>query len=264
MISKYHAHLLRKNRAAGTIRLRLHYLQRFAHWWGRDLAEADHDDLLAYLNAHPDWSDATRHSASATLSVFYRWSHKEGLIDQNPARDLPAVLVRRRPQRIASETAIRAAIQCDSISDRAMVLLGAECGLRVGEIASLHLTNRNGAWLNIVGKGGQERRVALSPELQEILDEIERTTMRHGWYFPGRSGTTHMHLTTAWRHISTVLQSNPHSLRRRAGTVVYRNSGHDLRLAQTFLGHARVTTTELYLDVQDDDLERASLLTRVA
>jgi integrase len=254
----------RRRRSPQTIRLRLHYLRRFAAWYGDDLATADHDDLQGYIDSDPDWKPATRQSVRASLCAFYWWAHREGLISTNPARDLPSIIVPHRPKRIASEAAIRNAIQCDGISDRAMILLGAECGLRVTEIATLHIEDRDGDWLHVTGKGGRTRSLYLTPELAELLDQIERTLMRHGWYFPGRSGILPIHPSTAWRHITTVLASNPHSLRRRAGTIVYKQSGNDIRLAQVFLGHARSSTTEDYLEIGNGDLARAASLTRVA
>jgi integrase len=264
MIEQYVESLQRRRLSRNTVRLRLFYLTKFQLWLCRDLATGTYADFDAYIWANPDWSDNTRQCATATIKAFYRWAYREGLIPENPARDLPRIDVHRPRQRIASETAIRHAIQCDDISDRAMVLLGAECGLRVTEIATLHLDNRDGEWLRIIGKGNHQRTLHLSPELGALLDELERTRMRHGWFFPGRSGISPMHPSTAWRHITTVLNSNPHSLRRRAGTVVYRQSGHDIRLAQLFLGHATSATTELYLDIRDDDIVTAGNLTRIA
>lgn len=264
LILQYRQHMIRKRRSVNTIRLRLFYLEKFAAWYGRDLATAVHDDFEAYIFLNPDWSENTQQTATATLKSFYGWAHREGLLDQNPARDLAPIDVHRRPQAMASEAAIQHAIECDDISDRAMILLGAECGLRVTEIATLHLDNRDGAWLRIIGKGNHQRTLHMSPELCALLDEIERTRMRYGHYFPGKSGTSPIHPSTAWRHITAVLASNPHSLRRRAGTMVYRGSGHDIRLAQLFLGHASSTTTEIYLEIEEDDLAKAGDLTRIA
>lgn len=264
MIDQYMHHLQRKHRAVGTIRIRLFYLTKFEDWYRGDLSTATHDDFEAYIHSDPLWSESTQHVITSTLKAFYGWAHREGILPANPTRDLPAVTVHRRRQRIASEDAIRAAIECDDISDRAMILLGAECGLRVSEIATLHQSNRDGDWLNIIGKGNNQRTLKVEPELAGLLDEIEATRMRHGYYFPGKSGVYPIHPSTAWRHIVRVLNSNPHSLRRRAGTIVYRNSGHDIRLAQVFLGHADSTTTELYLEVRKDDLALAGTLARIA
>lgn len=264
MIARYTTHMRRRKRSENTIRLRLFYLTKFAAWYGHDLTTADHDDFEAYISSDANWSQNTQQTITASLRAIYGWAHREGILPQNPTRDLPTIDVHRRPPRIASEEAIGEAILCDSLEDRAMILLGAECGLRVSEIASLHIGLRKGNWLYIIGKGNKQRSLKMSPELASILDEIEHTTMRHGWYFPGQSGIRPIHPSTAWRHITRILQSNPHSLRRRAGTIVYRNSGHNIRLAQQFLGHSKSTTTEDYLDIRDDDLELAASLTRLA
>jgi integrase len=264
LVDEFHEYMIRRRRSPHTIRLRLFYVQKFAAWYGQDLATTTERDLETYIYLNPDWSENTQATADASLRAFYGWATREGLITLNPARELPAIHPHRRRQRIASEEAIRHAIQCDNLSDRAMVMLGAECGLRVSEISHLNRSNRDGEWLHVVGKGGQERTLHLSPELAAILDEIEATTMCCGHYFPGQSRTQSIHPSTAWRHITAVLDSNPHSLRRRAGTVVYRQSGHDIRLAQYFLGHKHSATTEAYLDIRDDDLVRAGALTRLA
>lgn len=262
MIEKYTQHMRRRRLSEGTIRLRLHYLNRFAAT--TDLTTAQHDDLDAFIWSNPGWSSNTRSVVTATLKSFYGWAHRERLILVNPARDLPAIDAQRRKPRIATEDQIRHAIRCDSLADKAMIMLGAECGLRVNEIATLHRSARDGEWLTVVGKGSKQRNLNLSPELMAVLGTIERTTMRAGWYFPGKNPRSHMHPSTAWRHITRILESNPHSLRRRAGTIVYRRSGNDIRLAQEFLGHKSPTTTAVYLDVGEDNLKLAASLTRLA
>ena len=264
MIDQYTQYMIRRRRSPNTIRLRLFYLNKFWLWHHRELAQVTFDELEGYLYENPDWSDNTRQSASASLKAFYGWAERENILPVNLARDLPTINAQRRRPRIASETAIRDAIECPSLTDRAMIMLGAECGLRVSEIAHLNRNSRDGDWLHIVGKGGQQRSLNMSPELCGILNLIECTVMRNGYYFVGRSRCDPIHPSTAWRHISVILKSNPHSLRRRAGTIVYRTSGHNIRLAQVFLGHKNSSTTEGYLDIADDDLILASTLTRLA
>ena len=264
MIDTYTAHMIRKRRSPNTIRLRRFYLTKFAAWYGRPLEDAQHDDFETYIFASRTWSQNTQQSATATLKSFYGWAHREGILGQNPTRDLAPIRVHRLRQRIASEEAIQHAVDCTDLTDRAMILLGAECGLRVSEIANLHQRHRDGTWLHVIGKGNKQRSLHMSPELARLLDDIEATTMRRGYYFPGQSGIQPIHPSTAWRHITAALASNPHSLRRRAGTVVYRRSGFDINLTKEFLGHEQTRTTEDYLDIRDDDLVRASALTRLA
>lgn len=264
MIDGYLFHMQRRRRSPKTIRLRLFYLRKFAAWYGGDLTTAQHDDLERYVFDNPHWSENTQATAASTLKSFYGWATREGILTLNPARDMPNIHPRRRRPRIASEAAISHALETTAPTDRAMVMLGAECGLRLAEIASLNRADRDGEWLHILGKGRQQRTVHLSHELQTLLDLLEQTTMRFGNYFPGRNPREHLHETTVWRHITEALQSNPHSLRRRAGTVVYRKSGNDIHLAQYFLGHKSPDTTAEYLDVGDDDLRFAGSLTRLA
>lgn len=53
------------------------------------------------------------------------------------------------------------------------------------------------------------------------------------------------------------LGGNPHSLRHRAATAVYRGSGNDIRVTQEFLGHSSPSMTARYVHVNDDDLRIA-------
>lgn len=260
MLDDYTRYLTRKRRAPRTIRLRVYWITRLMRKWPNPLA-CTIDDLEAFIDSRP-WSPATQQTIVLSFRSFYRWAHETGLIPANPTFELANIRVVRSPSRIASESAIATAIEEAPLLDKAMILLGAECGLRVHEITKLHRDDRHGEWLRIVGKGGVLREVWLSPELAALLDEIEATRMRWGYYFAGKSGG-HMHETTVWRHISRWLGSNPHSLRHRAGTKVWRTTG-DIRVAQQFLGHARPETTAIYLHVERDDLARAGQATRIA
>lgn len=261
IVHRYVASLKRRRLSPNTIRLRLVYLKQFAA--DQDLLTATLEQMEGFLDAHPLWSDNTRQSAIASIRSFYKWAYRSEVIGKNPAEDLIRVRVRRRRANIASEESIQAALEVGTLSEQAMVLLGAECGLRVSEIANLSIASRDGEWLHIVGKGGHQRSLYMSAELTGILDRLEIEVMRHGNYFPGRSGTA-MHPSTVWRHIRNIVEINPHALRHRAGTVVYKGTGNDLAVTQEFLGHASPNTTRIYVHVERDDLVRASAASRIA
>lgn len=142
-----------------------------------------------------------------------------------------------------------------------MIRLGAECGLRVHEIAKVDLRDRDGEWLEVIGKGGKMRTVWLSPELEAALDTIEMTTMRHTYYFPGKSGKP-VHPSTVWRVVTRLVEVNTHALRHRAATTVYRET-KDIRVTQEFLGHSSPITTARYVHVERDDLKRAGGASRL-
>lgn len=257
----YRNALIRRRLSPNTVRLRLFYLHKFAAV--HDLTTATLEQMEDFVASNPAWSENTQQTIVASLRTYYKWAYKTGLISTNPAEDLLRVRVRRRPARIASDPAIRLGLENGTVEEKAMILLGAECGLRVSEIAKLHRSDRDGEWLTICGKGGVYRSVYVSPELLDLLEAIETTTIRHGNYFPGRSGSA-MHPSTVWRRISRLVNINPHALRHRAATTVYRGTGNDIRTTQEFLGHASSATTERYVHVERDDLLRAANASRMA
>lgn len=263
ILEQFTKDLARRRLSPSTVKLRRFYVHKLAEFLTpHTLLDASIEDLERYLESNPAWSKSTLTSAIASIRVFYSWAVEEGFIAETPARKISYVRTQKRPGRIASEDAIARALAGANPVERALILLGAENGLRLAEIASLHRDCREGEWLRVTGKGGVERETWTSPELAAALDWIETHSMRWGYYFPGRSGG-HAHITTIWRHISTRLGSNPHSLRHRAGTTVYKNTGNDLRATQEFLGHSRPETTAIYVHVGRDDLRRAGVAARV-
>lgn len=267
MLDAYAEYLAHRRFSANTIRLRVGYVRRFESFHidrtaSFVLAEIVLSDIELFLRSNPKWQASTVQTIVASMRSFFRWAVRVELVEKNPAEDIDAVRVPHRSARIASDQAIRDALKRACLEDAAMLLLGAECGLRVSEIASLRKSDRNGNWLTVLGKGNNQRSVYLSPELARVLDRIEARRSRD-FYFPSTSGG-HIASSTVWRHVREMINMNTHSLRHRAGTTVYREAGHDLRLAQVFLGHSNPTITALYVHIEDNDLRRASAVSRMA
>lgn len=263
MLYEFQAHLRRQKLSSNTIKLRMFYLTKFEIFC--DPATATTEDIEQFIDDHQYLADQTQNSIISTLKVFYKWAFYKHLVAEDPMYYIPNVRVIRKESRIASEDAINTALENGTRDDQAMIRLGAENGLRIAEIASLHISSRDGVWLTVKGKGGKIRRTKINPELAELLDSIERHGMRRGYYFPGRSDGRegHLHPSTAWRRIRRLLAMNPHSLRHRAGTVVYIGSGKDIRLTQEFLGHTNVTTTQIYVHNSEDAMEDAAGYSRI-
>jgi integrase len=258
MLTQYERHLHDMHRAPATIRLRLHYVRLYVT--RNNPANATPDGLSRWIHAH-GWAPATIQSAAASLRSFYAWAHKTGRIDSNPAADLQAPRSRRTKSRIATDAQITAGIlKAATPQHEAWLRLGAECGLRVHEIAKVHVDDIDGEWLHVNGKGGQLRTMWLSERLRDVLSRCET---RHGWLFPGRSGKP-VHPSTVWRAVRDLVGVNTHALRHRAGTTVYKAGGNDIRLAQEFLGHANPNTTALYLHIERDQLRIAGQSTSLA
>lgn len=268
MFEEFTKYMTDRRFSAATIKLRIGYARRFETFQIERTGSFDPRtvttaDLTAFIVSNAAWKPATQQTIVASLRTFFRWARITGLITTSPADALDPIRVPRSPARIAPDDTILIALRRGSLHEQAMILLGAECGLRVAEIAALRCSSRNGRWLCVVGKGGVTRNVYTSPELAVLLDRLEHERLGD-FYFPGRDRRGHTAPSTVWRHVRNLTDLNTHSLRHRAGTTVYRNTGHDLRLAQTFLGHSSPTTTAVYVHIEDDDLMRAAAATRFA
>lgn len=147
---------------------------------------------------------------------------------------------------------------------RPWFLLAAYCGLRACDIAPIrreHL-DLNPGWLHIPEtKGGHERRVPVPAIVEAALDELPMD----GHLFRHRSPKKTGHVTP---HLVSVLTNNHlrhigarqtfHGLRHWYGTQALRAAGGNLRIAQEMLGHQRVASTELYTDVDADEMAAAA------
>jgi len=256
LLHLYRVHLTRRF-SENTVRLRAGYADRMGA--EIDLRRATTETLERYLDAHPEWMPATRSAVVQTMRSFYGWAARQGHIMVDPSRDVPLPRIPRTRARIADEGVLLTAFDAASPRDQAILLLGAECGLRVSEIAALHVDQREGHWLHIVGKGGVYRPLYMTDELAGLLDVLAETA-RDGWYFPSREGG-HLSQSSIYRRVRITAGYNTHALRHRAGTATYRNTGNDLRLAQEFLGHGSPTTTAIYVHIEPDDLRRAAAAT---
>lgn len=258
MIDDYKLYVANETESADTRRLRYHFIDRLSA--DLDVATATQAQLEQWLHSH-GWSPSSKNTARSAVRHFYSWAERYGYIPVNPSRWLTRVRVPRKMGRIAADERIRAAYQGATPSTRLMILLASECGLRRSEIARVHRTDIQGEWLYTIGKGGHQRMNHLSPEAMELLDGMPA----QGWLFPSPTVEGH-HITpgAVYERIQRAVGVNPHSLRHRAGTTVYKGTGNDLRVAQEFLGHANVGTTAKYVHVGGDDLARAGEAARLA
>lgn len=256
LLDEFTEYLNRRRRAAVTIRHRRSVIARL-------LTELDpYTVTLFELDewVHGHWTaDESLNAAVSGVRGFFRWLHASGRRADNPAAELETVAVRRKPARIADDAAILAGIAEADEATAAMIRLGAECGLRRHEIAKVHSDDvESGEWLHVIGKGGRHRVVHLSDELQDLIARLGP-----GYLFPG--GTDgHLHPNTVYERIRSAAGVNTHALRHRAGTAVYEGTGHDLRVAQEFLGHSSPGMTARYVHVGRRDLLRASSAARLA
>ena len=209
---------------------------------------------------------STQARKSAAVRSFYGFALREGLA----TRDIPALVDAPRPGSylpdvLAPEDVERIldAPPADDpvgIRDRAIIELLYGCGLRVSELVGLDTDRVDLAaqQVRVIGKGNKERRVPMGDEARERLHRY-RIGPRQAWtagrptpaVFVGRRGRrmtreSVWRLVKRWTEVSGVSERvTPHTFRHSFATHLL-EGGADLRVVQALLGHASISTTQLY------------------
>ncbi|MNJ34179.1 Tyrosine recombinase XerD [compost metagenome] len=263
--------------------------------YGRDLADAERSlaEAAGLMGADEAaleawFADLSRRGLSAATAArrrssvrqFYRFALGEGWRGDDPSRRLDAPKQGRPLPKTLSRDEIEALLAASGSTDSAaglrliaLVEMAYASGLRVSELLTLRLeaVRRDPAYLIVRGKGGTERLVPLNSAAREAVKAwlAARDAARKPgapdspWLFPshGKSG----HLTP--RRFAQLLDQaalvagidparvSPHVLRHAFATHLL-EGGADLRVVQTLLGHADISTTQIYTHVASDRLSQ--------
>jgi integrase/recombinase XerD len=264
-------------------------LRLFARWVresGLTLDQVDRRILERYLRQLGEWlapRSTARHLSS--LRGFFQWRTQEGYARVNPADDVDGPKMPRHLPTVLTiaemEQLIGAVVGDDPVSlrDRAMLETAYSCGLRVSELVGLRRRDAqlDAELLRVTGKGDKQRLVPMGGRAMDAMkaylyrgrDHICGTT-KSGQNIPlpdaakdriflnQRGGP----LTRFgfWRILQLYLQRagletavTPHTFRHTFATHLL-EGGADLRVVQELLGHASISTTEIYTHLDRDYL----------
>lgn len=211
---------------------------------------------------------------------FYAWLGRAGLVESNPVQDVRAP---KAPKPLPKALGVDEAVQLADFQsedtpwlearDSAMVELLYGSGLRVGELSGLDVrasdaargwVDLQGAQAHVLGKGSKRRTV---PVGKAALAALERWLSVRGAQptaalFSGRNGTR-LTAQSIWQRLRRRGQQaglhapvHPHMLRHSFASHVLQSSG-DLRAVQELLGHASITTTQVYTRLDFQHLAKA-------
>lgn len=229
-------------------------------------------------------SKSTRARRLSAIRQLYRFAFEEGWRADNPAiqikgpgRDkrLPKTLDVVEVDRLLAAARNTGRSPADRLRNTCLMELLYATGMRVSELVALPVSAARGdpRMLLILGKGGKERMVPLSPPARAALtiwlgerDSAEEKATAKGaqtsrFLFPSRGKSGHLTRHRFYLLIKELAVAGgvspakvtPHTLRHAFATHLLAN-GADLRSIQTLLGHAEVATTEIYTHVLDERL----------
>lgn len=221
---------------------------------------------------------ATLHRKATALNQFARWGMRKGLWTRNPVDDpkfkfkrpeaLPKPFDQLESGRLMSlvlperETLLRALLYYTGLR------VSPVCNLKIGDISFAPLvvggSSLPGA-IRTLSKGGKRQLVPMAPELAPLL---QAWIQKHGGQsydplFVSRTGgcltrSTVERMTRAWGKKAQVADCIPHRFRHTYATDL-RRQGVELDVIQRLLGHANISTTQVYAKVADEELVAAVL-----
>ena len=237
---------------------------------GATLASAQEADLAQYFaDKHATTLASTANRRLAVLRRFYRWAMRDGHVARDPTVRLKSARKPPRFPKSLSEGQVEALLRAPDtdttlgLRDRAMLELLYATGLRVSELVGLTLPQLSltEGLVRVLGKGGKERIVPLG---EEARNWIERYLKNARGAILGRRVADALFVTQRAHSMSrqmfwilikryTVRAAidaplSPHGLRHAFATHLL-NHGADLRVVQLLLGHADISTTQIYTHV---------------
>ena len=241
------------------------------------LPEAGEADINGYFAERHTQTRAT--TANRRLTVFkryFRWALRERLITTDPTLRLLAARQPLRVPKTLSEAQVEALLNAPDTGtplgqrDRAMLELLYASGLRVSELVTLksvHVGLSENV-LRITGKGSKERLVPFGVEASDWLTrylgqaraQILGGQVSDALFVTGRGDA--MSRQMFWKlvkkyalHAGITQHLSPHTLRHAFATHLL-NHGADLRVVQMLLGHADISTTQVYTHVARERLRQ--------
>lgn len=261
-------------------------LTAYAHWLETqgiaNLKSAQSADISAYLAARHLSGKAT--SANRRLTVlrrFYRWLVRQQDRNDDPTANVESARQPARFPKTLSEAQVEALLNAPNIEkplglrDRAMLEMLYATGLRVSELVNIQVfeISWNEGVLRVLGKGQRERLVPFGqwafewteryyqqarPQLLKKSQSL-KTSVSDALFVTARGGA--MTRQMFWTLIKKYAQQasihvplSPHTLRHAFATHLL-NHGADLRVVQLLLGHADISTTQIYTHVARERLK---------
>lgn len=236
-------------------------------------ADVEYEDIVAFLSASraQGLASRTRARRSSAIKSFFDFLVSRNFVKENPAERLEAPKKDFVLPKVLSEDEVTRmlenipTLQIQDVRDRALLEILYGCGLRVSEVCALTMEDivSEGELLRVKGKGSKERLVPICATAGRELEKY--MTLFRPSFLKASSSQSHIFLTRLGRPFTrqgvfkvvrerAVLAGispsriSPHVLRHSYASHLLQR-GADIRAIQELLGHADISTTQIYTHV---------------
>ena len=245
----------------------------------RDWENLERGIILQYLLTLKarNYAEATVARKVAAIKSFFQYMQAEGVIRRNPAESLESPRVGRSLPKPLSVTEIDELLEQplkrntpEARRDRAMLELLYATGLRVSELVSLDVddVNMSGPYVRCMGKGSKERTIPIHEQaaasVADYLNEGRAPLVKNrkeSALFVNRRGERltrqgfWLILKQYAKEANIATPVTPHTLRHSFATHMLRG-GMNLRHVQELLGHANISTTQVYTQIANEHVRQ--------
>ena len=245
---------------------------------------ADINEYISYMATELKSQASTRARKIAAIRVFFKYlSQKSNLIEINPAQNLESPKqAKRLPKYLSLEESKKLLnVTIDeknrnNIRDYAIITLFLNCGMRLSELVNISINDIkfDESKMTVIGKGNKERTIYLNNSCMKCIANYLAIRPKEGIKTDKLNSKDSLFLSERKERISNrtvqIIVKNElrkagldttkysvHKLRHTAATLMYQYGNVDIRALQELLGHASISTTEIYTHVDNIQVRNA-------
>ena len=243
----------------------------------RKVNKAEVYEFLYYVTRERDNASATRARKISSLKGFFRYlTSKTGQLQINPMDDIEMPAQKKRLPKylsLAESLSLLNNIQSDFYErDYCIITLFLNCGMRLTELVGINVSDMKDDTLRVIGKGNKERIIYLNKASKASIDalllELNRMTNlkdKQALFVSKRTGKR-LSGRRIQQIVTDCLQTaglsgkgySVHKLRHTAATLMYQHGHVDMLALKEILGHANVSTTQIYTHLDTRQLKDAA------
>jgi len=237
----------------------------------KSITISDMYDFITYCGNERKVTAATRARKIVSIRQFWKYlKNKAHLLENNIAEELEAPkLPKRMPKYLSLEESIRLLIEAEqNPRDFCILTIFLNCALRLTELVNLNVNQLQKEYISIIGKGNKQRQIYMNPAAKRAISAW--LEVRNGMnpqteaLFITKHGTR-----VTSRGVQDIVKKylkkaglggkglSTHKLRHTSATIMYKYGNIDVRILQTLLGHENLNTTQIYVNVDNDQLQTA-------